>query len=111
MLRWLVALLLTLSACGPAVEQVVVTSPLVGAERLHTQGRATVVEVLPAGSYTYLRLAEPADRWFVVSSGAPAAGDTVAWRGFAELRGFHSTRLDRTFDHLVFATVATLEAS
>jgi hypothetical protein len=72
-------------------------------------GEAEVVEALPAGSYTYLRLDAPADRWLVVTGRAPAVGQAVTWRGYAEREGFASRRLDRTFDRLVFASVEALE--
>ena len=90
--------------CAP-VDEVVVTSPLVGATPVEASGTATVAEVLPAGSYTYLRFAESeAGVWHVISSDAPAVGDQVTYRAFAELTDFHSTRLNRDFPRLVFST-------
>jgi hypothetical protein len=96
-----------LAGCG-AGEAVVVTSPLVGAERIDRRGVDAVAEVLPAGSYTYLRLEGQPETWFVVTDRA-RPGETVAWRGFAEVHDFPSRRLDRTFDHLVFASIDVVE--
>jgi hypothetical protein len=35
----------------------------------------------------------------------------VVWRGYAELHGFVSHRLDRAFDHLVFASIDAVEGA
>jgi hypothetical protein len=90
-------------------EAALATSPLVGAETLEEAGVGTVVEVLPAGSYTYFRLVDDT-RWFVTTRPVPAPGSAVAWTGFAATEAFHSRRLDRQFHHVVFASIDTPEA-
>jgi hypothetical protein len=90
-------------------EATLATSPLVGADALDEHGVASVVEVLPAGSYTYFRLADD-PRWFVTMRDAPSVGSRVRWRGFATADHFHSRRLDRQFATLVFASVDAPEA-
>lgn len=101
MLWWLLA------GCG--AEEALVTSPLVGATRIEERGVAEIAEVLPAGSYTYLRLEDRPETWLVVNDRARAVGETVAWRGYAEVHHFESRRLNRTFDHLIFASIGAVE--
>jgi len=91
------------------VEAAVVTSPLVGAERIQIEGQSIVSEILRAESYTYVRFEDPTDRWFVVTGEGPTPGEQVYWRGFAELRDFRSNRLDQNFSHLIFASIKTTE--
>lgn len=98
----LISVLLTGAACG--AEQVA-SSPLFGATPVDSAGVGTVAEAVRAGSYTYVRLADSEQTWFVVMGHAPRVGAEVAWRGYAEIDGFASKRLDRTFDHLVFASI------
>jgi hypothetical protein len=70
-------------------------------DRTRSSFAGTVREVLPAGGYTYARVD---DRW-VVTLKKLAVGDRVSVKGFGEKSSFHSARLSRTFDHLVFAVV------
>lgn len=77
-------------------------SPLAAAEPTDAPLTGRVVEALPAGGYTYLRLDGPAPRWAVVSGAAPAVGEQLSARVFARAPGFHSRRLDRTFAELSF---------
>src|SRR5690349_18415039 len=62
----------------------------------------TVREVLAAGSYTYARID---DRWVVTLKKPLRVGERVHVTGFGQKDSFHSARLSRTFDHLVFAVV------
>jgi hypothetical protein len=59
------------------------------------------VEVVNAGSYTYLRLADP-DIWIATSPADIAVGDQVEYSGGMEMRDFHSKALDRTFESILF---------
>lgn len=70
-----------------------------------------VVEVLPAASYTYLRVrrADGGEAWAVTLKQARAAGDRVHVRRFGTKDDFRSPRLGRTFDHLDFAVVTSQE--
>lgn len=63
-----------------------------------------VAEVLPAGGYTYFRLAD--GTWAVVMGRGPTVGQTIDARVFAEKRGFRSRRLDRTFAALRFVSLS-----
>ena len=100
---------LVLAACdGEAVQRAAVTSPLIGAERIRSDHQGQVVECLRAGSYTYLRLDTVDDRWFVTTRPSEV-GNRVALRGYAELEGFRSRRLSRSFDRLVFASIDPME--
>lgn len=62
-------------------------------------GKAT--EVVNAGGYTYLRLADP-DVWIATSPAEIAVGDRVEYSGGMEMRDFHSNALDRTFESILF---------
>ncbi|MEZ4436488.1 MAG: hypothetical protein R3F65_29155 [bacterium] len=68
----------------------------------HLSGR--ILEAIPAGGYTYLRLA-PHDTWAVVLGPAPPPGHHIRARVFARKAAFRSHRLDRTFTELNFVTL------
>lgn len=107
MKAWMCVLLLLGVACTP-LEEATVTSPLVGATRIEERGHARVLETLKAGRYTYLTLeGAPQGTWHVISTGAPQVGQTLTYRGYGELRAFHSKRLDRTFERVVFSSIQT----
>ncbi|MCW8844516.1 MAG: DNA-binding protein [Gammaproteobacteria bacterium] len=59
------------------------------------------MEVVSAGGYTYLRLADP-DVWIATSPADIAVGDEVEYSGGMEMRDFHSNALDRTFESILF---------
>lgn len=102
---------LGLAACGvetASVHEAVVLAPLVGAEPVDRRGVGPALEVLTAGSYTYVRLEDAG--WLVfLTRTPPAVGETVHWRGFAEREGFRSRRLDRTFERITFASLDAQE--
>lgn len=88
------------------VERAAATSPLVGAEPIDVRGEDRVDETLAAGRYTYLKLeGAPEGTWHVVMGGRPSTGQTVQWRGYAELRDFRSSSLGRSFPRLVFTSI------
>lgn len=91
-------------SCG-GWDQTIARSPLVGATPVDLRGQHEVLEVVPAGSYTYLRIADTPERWLVITGPAPTRGADVAWHGFAEAHDFRSGRLDRSFAHLWFASI------
>ncbi len=78
------------------------TEPVDGQWR---QFEGTVAEVVAAGSYAYVRV-DRGDQavWVVTMGSAPALDARVAVKGMGERHDFHSRRLDRTFDHLIFGT-------
>ncbi|MBL9027181.1 MAG: hypothetical protein JNL21_33610 [Myxococcales bacterium] len=67
----------------------------------------TVVERLPAGSYTYLALSgdDGRPRWVVTMKRGFSVGDRVHVKNMGTRRDFHSKRLGRAFDELVFGVV------
>lgn len=86
------------------------TNPLLAADstergqRLHGQ----IIEKLPAGGYTYLELElADGDRTWVVlmSRETPGPGDEIDVVVMGSRDGFHSRRLDRRFDRLLFASL------
>jgi hypothetical protein len=66
-----------------------------------------VDQVLSAGSYTYARVISDAgsQRWVVTLSRGIAPGASVEVENMGTRRQFHSKRLRRTFDELVFGIV------
>jgi hypothetical protein len=66
-----------------------------------------VDQVLSAGSYTYARVTSDAgsQRWVVTSSRGITPGASVEVENMGTRREFHSKRLGRTFDELVFGIV------
>jgi len=63
-----------------------------------------VQEVIPAGSYTYVRVKPAAgeDVWAAVTGTGPAIGATVTVSTALPMRDFHSDTLDRTFPLVYF---------
>ncbi len=99
-----------LPACGrPAPPQPAVSAlrgppstdpPAPGDERF----RGRVLERLPAGPYTYLRVAtDTGPRWVVTMGAAPDGAIEV--RNMGTQKNFHARRLDRDFAELVFGIV------
>ncbi|MEM7151269.1 MAG: hypothetical protein AAF799_00430 [Myxococcota bacterium] len=67
-------------------------------------------ECLPAGGYTYLRLEldDGAFPWVVTMAKSIEPGQRVAVESLGTKHDFHSNRLDRDFDELVFGIVRPL---
>lgn len=61
----------------------------------------TVAETMESGGYSYIRLEEQGI-WIATASMPVAAGDKVQYSGGAEMRGFFSKSLDRTFESIFF---------
>lgn len=63
-----------------------------------------VREVLLAGSYAYfeVELASGEVRWVVTMDAPPTRGDQVRVEAFGERRNFHSRRLAREFERVLF---------
>ncbi len=78
-------------------------NPLADVEPSAARLAGRVVEVLPAGDYTYFRLAEGG--WAVAMGRGPAVGERIDARVFAEKRDFRSRRLERTFDVVRFVSL------
>jgi hypothetical protein len=89
-----------------------------GAARLPASGRfpvsGAVVERLPAGPYTYLRVRPAAggdDLWLAMMAGSAPAGNRVDAVVMGQKANFHSRRLGRSFDLLLFASATAPAAS
>jgi hypothetical protein len=85
-------------------------SPLVGLSRpaADAPSEGVVLEVLPAGPYTYLRVARPSggpDAWLATLGGGAPLGARVGIRSFGARADFPSKRLGRVFDRVDFALV------
>ena len=66
----------------------------------------TVAETIDAGSYVYLRLED--GTWIAANKFPVSRGDQVRYGGAMEMKEFHSTSLDRTFDSILFVSEAGL---
>lgn len=100
----MIALLLACSFEEAAV-QTMASNPLLTVDRdIDTSPVQTeVAERLDAGSYVYLRTVEGA--WVVGLDRPLQPGDPLRYRPIGVARGFHSGRLDRTFDAVAFAVI------
>jgi hypothetical protein len=67
--------------------------------------RGVVRETMSSGGYTYLRVERAAGTsvWIAVPAMTVAVGDEVEATAGAEMPGFHSRTLDRTFDQITFS--------
>ena len=88
--------------------------PPMGHGQQATQGqlpnKGKALEVLDAGDYTYIRVAdEGQEGWIAVSHTAVKAGDLVRYSKGNLMRDFHSKALDRTFEEVVFAAAIQVE--
>lgn len=94
------------ASCAPHKEPAAET-PLASAEHIDERGESVVLETLSASRYTYMRLeGAPKGTWHVVMMGDPEPGDRVAWRGYAALDDFHSEKLGRSFERVVFTSIS-----
>lgn len=68
----------------------------------------TVLESFNGGGYTYLRLATASgEEWAAIREASVAKGDTVTIDAQMTMEKFESPSLNRTFDRIVFGTLAT----
>ncbi len=69
--------------------------------------RGVVRETMNAGGYTYLRIEGASGSvWVAVPAMTVAVGDEVEAAPGAEMPGFHSSTLDRTFEQITFSSGA-----
>ncbi len=105
-MRWLTSLVL-IAGCtaAPSGANPLAQHALSAAERYAFEG--DIVESLDAGSYVYLRLrsAGVQDRWVATLRSARPSGSAVSVTVFAQASHFHSARLGRDFDPLIFGLV------
>jgi hypothetical protein len=73
------------------------TTPVVG----------TVAESMESGGYVYLKLKEQGI-WIAANAFAVSEGDQIQYSGSMEMKDFHSTSLDRTFESILFVQNASL---
>jgi hypothetical protein len=66
-----------------------------------------VLETMDSGGYTYMRLAtRGGETWAAVNPAKVKVGQTVTVENAIRMDGFQSGTLHRTFDHVVFGTLA-----
>lgn len=86
-----------------------VTSPLADISPAAAEDReftGIVRERLPAGTYVYLGVeSDRGLRWVATTGSTAAIGAHVHVQSMGTRRDFHSRRLDRSFDELVFGVV------
>lgn len=67
-----------------------------------------VLETMDAGGYTYMRLeTEYGETWAAVNQSSVKVGDRVVVAGAQSMDGFTSSSLKRSFDRIVFGSLAT----
>lgn len=72
----------------------------------------TVLEVLDAGPYTYLKLkTTEGEVWSAVQKAPVKKGETVTLAPDTVMENFESKALNRKFDRVVFASIATAPAT
>ena len=92
-------LLLALALAALAVWAAPQTAPV-----RHT---ATVVETMNAGGYTYMKVNEGSQTYWVAVTATPVSvGERVTFEEQMWMPNFKSRSLDRTFDKILFATMA-----
>lgn len=107
LMLWLTFLLVLSAGCSaaPSGANPLAQHALSAAERYSFEG--DIVEALDAGSYVYLRLRSTGvqDRWVATLRGARPTGAAVSVTVFGQAAHFHSARLGRDFDPLIFGLV------
>ena len=77
-----------------------------------THHKATVLDTVNAGGYTYIDVKEGTRRyWIAVPAANVAKGQNVAFTEQMKLQNFHSKSLDRDFKQIVFAVLDTPAAA
>lgn len=64
----------------------------------------TVAETMEAGGYVYIRLED--GPWIAANPFPVAVGDKIQYSGVMEMTDFHSRTLDRTFESILFVSMA-----
>lgn len=89
---------------APAAASGVVPAP---PDRALTTVSGTVLETMDASDYTYMRLKTTSgEMWAAVNKTKIARGDAVTVTNAMAMDGFQSKTLNRTFDKIVFGTLA-----
>ncbi len=66
---------------------------------------AKVLETLDSGGYTYIRVQEGSDSYWIAMTQRPLKrGESLRFEGEGWMRDFHSKTLDRTFEKIMFAS-------
>lgn len=65
--------------------------------------RVEVLEAIPAGSYTYVRVEEgEAEKWLAITRREVEEGETYYYLDGMEMKNFHSKELNKTFESVLF---------
>jgi hypothetical protein len=72
--------------------------------------QGTVVEVIPAGQYSYLRFSPPSGDVWAAVEGTVSVGAKVEIVNGTAMDGFTSPTLGRKFDHIVFGVARPIAA-
>jgi len=64
----------------------------------------TVAETMESGGYVYIKLED--GQWIAANRFPVAKGDKIQYSGAMEMNNFHSNTLDRTFESILFVSVA-----
>ncbi len=88
------------------------TDPAAAAASVVEKFSGKVVETMNSGGYTYVRVeGAGATVWAAGPPTAVAVGDEVSFVKSMEMKGFHSSTLDRTFDAIYFVNAIQVGAA
>ncbi|PHQ56247.1 MAG: hypothetical protein COA30_04800, partial [Sulfurimonas sp.] len=63
-----------------------------------------VEETMSSGGYTYMKVQEGKDSyWIAMTNRNIKKGDKISYRGQGLMKNFHSNKLNRTFETILFA--------
>jgi len=86
----------------------VVLALLIAAGVYATTHSAKVVEALNSGGYTYIKVQEGSESyWIAMTERAVTKGATIKYNEQGWMQDFHSKTLNRTFDKILFASDAS----
>lgn len=76
----------------------------------NTSGTGTVAETIDVDNYIYLRL-EESEVWVASGPVQVVVGDRISYKNALEMKEFHSSTLDRTFESIMFVASVSVEGN
>lgn len=85
------------------------SAPTITAQN-NTSGTGIVSETIDVDNYIYMRLEEP-EVWVASGRVEVAVGDRISYKNALEMKEFHSSTLDRTFESIMFVASVSVGGS
>ncbi len=96
-----------MAPASPAAPHIAATAPPTAPATGGDGVTGKILETMDSGGYTYLRLATGSGaQWAAVPQAKVAVGDTVTIANAMPMNNFESTTLHRTFDSILFGSLA-----